>query len=131
MAPIFVTTTQLLENNAFRHVMLTNQSTYFPYCSEPAGRDVLVSCRATGDPVPTIDIYRENHDGSHNRFDEVYRNNGELVVSIFSINYGENITFHCNASNIVSFITITVNLIYTCKCLIVNMLIYSIHSNHT
>ena len=104
--------------------MLTNQSTYFPYCSELMNRDVLVSCRARGDPVPTIDIYRENDDGSQHRFHEIYRANGELVVGLFPINYGETIMFHCNASNIASFISISVNLTYTCKCLLISTYAY-------
>ena len=116
MAPIFVTTTQLVENDLFRHVVLTNQSTYLPYCSELENRDVIVHCRAAGDPVPTVDIYRENDDGSQHRFDEVSRRRGEVAVGLFPIKFGENIMFHCNISNIVSFLIISVNLTYTCKC---------------
>ena len=111
-----MTTTQLVESAVFRHVVLTNQSTYLPYCSGLISRDVIVRCRATGDPIPTIDIYRENDDGSQHRFDEVYRGDGEVAIGHFPIKSGENIMFHCNASNIVSYLTISVNLTYTCKC---------------
>ena len=117
--PVFVTTTYLLEDDAFRYIMLPNQNTYSPYCSELLTRDVLVSCRAIGDPEPTIDIYREHDDGNQQRFYELYRNNGELVVSHSPIRYGENIVFHCNATNIASFVNITINLTYTCKWFVV------------
>ena len=116
VAPIFVTTTRLVQSDGFRHVLLTDERTYLHYCSELAPRDVIVQCRAIGDPVPIIDVYRENDDGSQHRFDEVFRGNGEVAVSLFSIKFGENIMFHCNASNIVSFVIISVNLTYTCKC---------------
>ena len=115
VAPIFVTTTRLVESDLFRHVVLTNQSTYLPYCSEIEKRNVIVHCRATGDPVPTIDIYRENDDGSQHRFYEVSRLSGEVAVGLFPINFGENIMFHCNISNIVSYFIRSVNLTYTCK----------------
>lgn len=99
--------------------MLNNQTTYSPYCSELVNRDILVSCRATGNPEPTIDIYIENYNGSQYQFTEVYQGNGELVVSLLPIRYGENVMIHCNASNIVSFVSISVNLTYTCKCLVI------------
>ena len=115
-----MTTTQLLESDNFRHVMLTNRNTYSPYCSELVGREVLVGCRAIGDPVPTIDLYREHGDnGVQQRFHEVHRGNGELVVSITPIKYGENAVFHCNATNIASFVSISIDLTYTCKCIVV------------
>ena len=117
--PLLVSTTQLNEGDAFRLVVLTNQSTYSPYCSElVVTREVFVSCRAIGDPEPMIDIYREHNDGSQQRYRELYRGNGELVVNHSPIRYGQSVLFHCNASNIASFVNISVNLTYTCKYLI-------------
>ena len=114
-----MTTTEVEEDDAFRHVVLPNEGTYSPYCSELLTRGVFVSCRAIGDPEPTIDIYREHDDGSPQRFHELYRNNGELVISHTPIRYGESIVFHCNASNIASFVSISVNLTYTCKYIVI------------
>ena len=119
-----MTTTELNEDDAFRHVVLPNQSTYSPYCSELLTSDVIVGCRAIGDPEPTIDIYREHDDGSQQRFYELYRGNGELVVSHSPIRYGQSIVFHCNASNIASFVSISVNLTYTCKCITVEYTVW-------
>ena len=119
-----MTTTNLLEDDAIRHIVLPNQSTYSPYCSELLTSDVIVGCRAIGDPEPTIDIYREHDDGSQQRFYELYRGNGELVVSHSPIRYGQSIVFHCNASNIASFVSISINWTYTCKWFVVTYIIY-------
>ena len=114
-----MTTTNLLSGDALRHIMLPNQSTYSPYCSELLSRDVLVSCRAEGNPEPTIDIYHITILGTPRRFHEFYRGNGELVVSLLTIQYGEDILILCNASNIASFVYISINLTYTCKWFVV------------
>lgn len=98
--------------------MLTNQTTYSPYCSELINREILLSCRAKGDPEPTIDIYIENDNGSQYQLTEEYQRNGELVVSLLPMRYGDNAMIHCNISNIASFVSISVNLTYTCKCFV-------------
>ena len=122
--PVFVTTTQLRRrDDLYRYIMLPNQSTYFPYCSELAYREVLLSCRAIGDPEPTIDIYEVTFTGSPRRFHEVYRRNGELVASLFPIQYGEDILIYCNASNIASFVNVSINLTYTCKWFVITYIL--------
>ena len=122
--PVFVTTTQLLQqDDLYRYIMLPNQSTYFPYCSELLHREVLLSCRAIGDPEPTIDIYEVTFTGSLRRFHEPYRRNGEVVASLFPIQYGEDILIYCNASNIVSFVNVSINLTYTCKWFVITYIL--------
>ena len=122
-----MTSTQLPEINDFRHIRLPDQSTYSPYCSELVDREGLLGCRATGDPVPTIDIYREHDDGTLQRFDALYQGNGELVVSISPLSYGKTFMYHCIASNTASFVSISVNLTYTCKYIVVECIYIYIH----
>ena len=115
-----MTTTQLRrDDDIYRYIMLPNQSTYFPYCSELVYREVLLSCRAIGDPEPMIDIYEKTSTGSRRQFHEAYRANGELVAGLLPIRYGENILIYCTASNIASFVSIHISLTYTCKWFVV------------
>lgn len=113
--PVLHSNTELKESDLLRQVILTDKSTYLPYCSELLYREVLVSCRATGDPTPAIDIYRENDDGSQTRFYPAFLSDNELAIALLPIGYRENIMLHCNASNIASYVHISVNLTYTCK----------------
>jgi len=88
------------------------------YCSPiQLGRRAIsaLSCKAVGIPVANISIYRESASRGIRMLPSTFQKEDELVIGIPILMYGEVISLHCVASNIVSTVMLTINLTYTCK----------------
>jgi len=88
------------------------------YCSPiQSGKRAIsaLSCKAVGIPVANISIYIESTSGIMRILPSIIQKEDELVIVVPILMYGEVISLHCVASNIVSTVILTINLTYTCK----------------
>lgn len=117
MSPIFLSTTHFNEDDLdVNFIKIADPDTYSMYCSHISRTtNVAVSCKAYGVPIPNISIYRESVNGKRRMYPDTFQDEGELVVGVPPLEYGEFIFLHCVASNIVNTVNISINLTYTCK----------------
>ncbi|XP_065910963.1 uncharacterized protein [Dysidea avara] len=113
--PMFLPSTTLnTDTDDLRFVVFSNDDTYTPFCSELQNRSLTVTCRVMGDPQPTIEIYGENELGNRLRFHGFFQIADERAIGLDPLKYGEFLKLHCQASNIVTSLTFSITLMYTC-----------------
>lgn len=121
VSPTFLSSTHFNEDDSsVNFIKITDPDAYSMYCSyNPPTTNVAVSCKATGVPMPNISIFREDTEGNKRMFPVTFQEKNEvaseIIVGVPSLRYGELIILCCVASNIVSTVTISINLTYTCK----------------
>jgi len=120
VSPIFVRSTDLIIKNInisndTELVVLPDWNSNTKYCPELQNRDISVTCRAVGIPEPQIDIFVN---GNISEPFQQSESENEVVIRSVPISYGEVVMFECQASTIENTSTITVNLKYTCKCIV-------------
>ena len=121
MSPTFLSSTRFNEDDpSVNFIRISDPDAYSMYCSyNPPTTNVAVSCKATGIPVPSISIYREDIEGNKRMFLITFQEENdvisEIIVAVPPLSYGKLIILRCVASNIVSTVNISINLTYTCK----------------
>ena len=120
MSPTFLSSTRFNEGDpSVNFIRITDPDAYSIYCSyNPPTTNVAVSCKATGVPIPNISIYKEDTEGNKSMFPITFQKESEtiseIIIGVPPLSYGELVILHCVASNIVSTLTISINLTYTC-----------------
>ena len=114
--PMFLPSTALnTDTDDTRFIVFSDDETYSPFCSELQNRSLTVTCRVMGNPQPTIEIHGENKYGNRLNFHSAFQGADEIAIGLYPLQYGESLTLHCQASNIVTSLTFSIGLTYTCK----------------
>ncbi|XP_065910189.1 hepatocyte growth factor receptor-like isoform X5 [Dysidea avara] len=113
--PMFLPSTALnTDTDDTRFIVFSDDETYSPFCSELQNRSLTVTCRVMGNPQPTIEIHGENKYGNRLNFHSAFQGADEIAIGLYPLQYGESLTLHCQASNIVTSLTFSIGLTYTC-----------------
>lgn len=115
VSPIFLPSTDFHEDNSsVTFIKIADPETYSMFCSYIDFTKVAVSCKVLGIPLPSISIYRVDTNGKKRMFPPTFQKDSEIIV-VLPLEYGESVLLQCVASNIVSTVTLSINLTYTCK----------------
>ena len=114
MTPVFLSTTDFNEDD-INFIRIGDPDTYSTFCSHIPSVTTPVSCKVNSIPKANIVVYRERMNDDKRVLLPTFLQDNEVIIGLPPLRSKEAILLHCVASNIVSTVTITINLTYTCK----------------
>ena len=111
VSPIFVQSTKPIieSNNDTRLIVLSDQNLSTEYCSELQSKNISVACRAVAIPEPQVNVLVNG-----DIIEPLQQREGEVVIRLAPISFGEVVMFECQASTMTATSNVFVNLSYTC-----------------
>ena len=114
VTPVFLSTTDYNEDD-INFIRIGDPDTYSMFCSHIPPLTTPVSCKVNSIPKANIIVYRERMNEDKRALPPTFQQDDEVLIALPPLRSNEAILLHCVASNIVSTVTITINLTYTCK----------------